>query len=99
MIVMSMAVEDDLNVCQTKAKFAHILLDLGNGLKEPAIEQDMSLRRGDQKRSNFGSSNIINITDDSIRFYWLVPRSTGLIGLGMHSRGIGRAQDKKKTNK
>src|SRR6476646_1556125 len=98
MIVMRMAVEDDLNVCQTKAKFSHILSDLGNGLKESAIEQDVPVRRDDQKRSNFGSSNIINIADDSIRFDWLVPRSTGLIGLCMNSRGIEKAQDEEDKN-
>src|SRR3989442_526212 len=99
MIVMSMAVEDDFYVCQTKAKFSHILSDLWNGLKESAIEQDMTLWRDDQKRSNLGGSNVIDIADDSIRFDWLVPRSTCLIGLCMNSRRIERAQDEEDTDK
>ncbi len=93
MIIMSMAVEDDSYVCQTKAKFSHIPSDLWNGFKESVIEQDMTLRRDDQKRSDLRSSNVINIADDSIGFDWLVPRSTCLIGLCMNSRGIERAQD------
>lgn len=94
MIVMGVAIEQDLDVCKAKAELLDVLLNLRDRFIEAAVEQDVTVRSGDQIRTNFRGTDVVHVADDSIWFNWLVPGS-GLFGW----LAIGRNTVKQKAQK
>ena len=92
MVVMSMAVYQNFDVRETKAKFGNILFDLWNCFEQPAIEKNVTVGSRNQERTDFGCTDVVNVPDDPVRLDWLVPLPTLFICLSMSGNGSEHAK-------
>ena len=68
------------------AEFAHAFADHGNGCLKPAVNQDVTVARGDEERRDVGSTHIVDIADHPERLEWPVHRFQGPFDLGIDER-------------
>src|SRR5207253_11491788 len=78
-IDVGMAVEQDLDVLEVEAELPHAVADQGDGRFEPAVEEDMALRRGDQERGDVRGADVGDIPDQPERLEWAVHRPEGVL--------------------
>jgi hypothetical protein len=79
-----------LHVLGPEAQLADVGEDLRDGLDEAAIEEDVALRRSDEKRRDLVRADVVNVADQLEGLDRLVPAAARRIGLGEQ-----RGQDRK----
>src|ERR1044071_2825679 len=86
-IVVRVAAEDVLDVGDFESELLDVRANHRRGLFEAAVEEEVTLRRGDEIRRDVGRSDVIDIADDAERFDRLVPGARRRFFLGADSRG------------
>src|SRR5687767_8034741 len=76
MVEMRVRIEDELDVFDTEAKRADVLLDERRRLRQRAVKQNQSRIRRDQHRGEARGANIMRVTKNAERLVWLVPLGT-----------------------
>ena len=78
---MGMRVEQHLHILGAKAQGADVGENLRRGLDESAVDDDVSVRRGDEEGGYLGRSHVIDVSGDPERCDRLVPGTALGIGL------------------
>src|SRR5271157_5677238 len=73
MIVMSVAVEQELDVFDGEAQVGDALLDDGRGFGQAAIKKNRAVRSLNEERRHIGGADVIDIADDAEWLDRLVP--------------------------
>src|ERR1700735_5221793 len=97
MIVVRVAVQQDLDIFDREAEFRDALLDEPRGFGKSAIEQDGTLRGLDIERRNIGGADVINIANDAERLDGLVPFGA-LIGAVLSIHAEDSASESKRKD-
>jgi hypothetical protein len=73
-IGVRVAVQDDFDVREFEAEFRHAVADARHGRFKPGIHEDVPLRRGDEKRTDAGRADVMDVADEAKRRERRVPR-------------------------
>ena len=73
-IEMRVAVQDDFDVREVETEFRHAVANARHGRFKPGIQEDVPLRRGDEKRTDAGRADVMNVADEAKRLERCVPR-------------------------
>src|ERR1022692_4751107 len=68
--------QKDFDVAELESQFFHTCLDKGHGVFQPAVDEDVDLRGGDEKAGKSLGSHIINIANYMIRRKRFAPLGT-----------------------
>jgi len=64
---MRVAVQDDFNVREAETEFGNALANARHCRFKPGIQKDMALRRGDEKRTDAGRADVMDVADEAKR--------------------------------
>ena len=78
-VEMRMRVEQLLDVGDLEAELLDVRLDLRVRLGQAGVDENMTLRRGDQERREARGADVVDVADDAERLGRFVPRDLQLV--------------------